>query len=81
MALETELKTFEEKLPELLANEGKFVLIHGKDIEGFFVAYEDAVSEGYAKFGLDPFLVRRILATEQVQFVTRFQPCLTSPAK
>jgi hypothetical protein len=29
MALEKELKTYREKLPELKAHEGKFVLIHG----------------------------------------------------
>ena len=80
MALEKELKTYSEKLSELLVNEGKYVLIHGEDIVGCFVAYEDAVNEGYEKFGLEPFLVKRIQATEQVQFVTRLAPCHTSHA-
>jgi hypothetical protein len=81
MALETELKTFHEKLPELIESEGKFVLIHGESVAGVFVAYEDALKEGYEQFGLQPFLVKRIQAHEQVQFITRFSACHTSPAK
>lgn len=81
MALETELKTYSEKLPELLENEGQFVLVHGDRIVGFFVAYEDAVSEGYKEFGLDPFLVKRIESVETAHLITRGAPCHTSPAK
>ena len=71
MALEKELETYKAKLPELKGNEGKFVLIHGSDLAGIFTSYEDAIKEGYAKFQLDPFLVKQIQAIEQVQFVTR----------
>lgn len=83
MALETELKTYREKLPELLREQGqgKFVLIHDHDIAGFFVAYEDAISAGYKQFGLSPFLAKQILATEQVHHITRSIACPTSPDK
>ena len=43
MGLEKEIKTYEEKLPELLAHEGKFVLIHGDDVIGHFDSYAEAL--------------------------------------
>jgi hypothetical protein len=71
MALERELATYKSKLPELKGNEGKFVLIHGEELVNTFTSYEDAIKEGYAKFKLEPFLVKQIQAMEQVQFITR----------
>jgi len=71
MALERELETYRQKLPELLAGEGKFVLIHGDEIADVFGTYEDAVKEGYGKFHLDPFLVKQIQPVEQVHFISR----------
>jgi hypothetical protein len=71
MALEQELEVYKNKLPELKGSEGKFVLIHGKDLVEIFTSYEDAIKEGYSRFKLDPFLVKQIQAIEQVQFVTR----------
>jgi len=71
MSLEQELATYKNKLPELKGNEGKFVLIHGTDLVNTFASYEDAIKEGYAKFKLEPFLVKQIQALEQVQCITR----------
>lgn len=71
MALETELATYRAKLPELKAHEGKFALIHKEEIVDFFSTYEDAIKAGYQKFRLDPFLVKRILTTEPVLYITR----------
>jgi hypothetical protein len=83
MALEKELETYKNKLPELKAQEGKFVLIQGDTVVDTFSSYEDAMKEGYAKFGLDKqFLVKQIRALEQVQFISRLAtPCHTSPSK
>jgi hypothetical protein len=83
MALEKELQTYKNKLPELKAQEGKFVLVHGDTIVDTFTSYEDAMKEGYVKFGLDkPFLVKQIRALEQVQFISRLMnPCHTSLSK
>ena len=64
MALEKELATYKAKLPELKANAGKFVLIHGDDVVDTFSSYDDALKCGYDKFGLEPFLVKRIEAVE-----------------
>jgi hypothetical protein len=77
MALEKELETFRSKLSELnAAHEGKFALIHGEDVIDVFSSYDDAIKSGYSKFGLEPFLVKRIHAVEQVQFISRFvDPC------
>jgi hypothetical protein len=72
MALEAELATYHAKLPELKADEGKFVLIHGTEVAGIFTSWEDALKIGYEKFKLDPFLVKQIQMIEQAQFVTRF---------
>jgi hypothetical protein len=77
MSLETELATYKSKLPELLAgnNEGKFVLIHGAEVIDIHGTYEDAIKDGYARFKLEPFLVKQIQTIEQVQFISRLVPC------
>lgn len=70
-ALSTELKTYQAKLPNLLGHQGKFVLIHGEEIVGLFDSYADAMTVGYEKIGLKPFLVRKITPVEQALFFTR----------
>jgi hypothetical protein len=70
MALERELRTYTEKLPELLAQEGKYVLIHQDEVAGTFDTFADAVQAGYERFDLDqPFLVKEITAVEPVHFI------------
>jgi hypothetical protein len=81
MALERELETYRQRLPELLANEGKFVLIHGDEIVDVFGTYEDAIKEGYGKFQLSPFLVKQIQSVEQIHFISRLHSCHTSLAR
>lgn len=82
MALEKELETYKAKLPELAANEGKFVVIQGDQIAGMYETYADAIKKGYEEFGLKPFLVKQIQAVERVQFISRFvDPCRTSLSK
>lgn len=79
MALEKETETYQKRLPELKAHEGKFVLIHGDTVADFFASYEDAIKAGYQKFGLSPFLVKQIQSSVQVQFISRhFDPCRTA---
>jgi hypothetical protein len=76
MALERELEAYRKKLPELAGSEGKFVLIHGDELVDVFGTYEDAIKEGYARFKLEPFLVKQIHAIQQVHLITR----LVAPA-
>lgn len=72
MALETELATYKAKLHELKDQGGTFVPIHGEEVIDTFSSYDDAIKEGYSRFGLRPFLVKQIQANEPVQFVSRF---------
>ncbi len=79
MPLEKELETYKKKLPELKTLEGKFVLIHDEQVVDTFSSYEDAIKEGYSKFKLEPFLVKRISSIEQVQSISRFvEPRITT---
>jgi hypothetical protein len=70
-ALDRELVTYRRELPNLLADEGKFVLVKGDDLIEKFDTYEDALKVGYEKFKLEPFLVKRISHTEQIAYFTR----------
>ncbi len=74
MALEKELETYQANLQQLLAEEGKFVVIHGTVVVGFFDTYADAIQAGYEKCGLEPFLVKQVYEIEPVQFITA-SPC------
>lgn len=83
MALEKELETYRAKLPELKTQEGKFVLIQGDTVVDTYSSYEDAMKEGYTKYGLNtPFLVKQIQSVEQAHFISRLvDPCHTLPSK
>ncbi len=75
MALEKELATYKSKRSELLANEGKFVVIHDSEVAGIWDTYEDALKVGYDKYGLSPFLVQRIESVDTIIYATRYIPC------
>jgi hypothetical protein len=77
MAFEKELQTYHDHLPELLANEGKFVLIQGETVvPEAYATYEDALTAGYERFGLEPFFLRRIQRHEPVHYFNRdLKPC------
>lgn len=82
MALEQELATYKNNLEEWTEYEGKYVLIKGTEVKGFYSSYDDALKAGYEKFELDPFLVKQVSMIEQVHTFTRFAfPCPTSPAR
>ena len=70
MALEKEIKTYESHLPALLTKSGKFVLIQEADIVGVYETYDDALTIGYERFGLDPFLVKRIQSDQREQLLS-----------
>jgi hypothetical protein len=71
MALEREMATYKTHLMELLANEGKFVVVRGEGIDGPYDSYEEALSAGYEKYGLEPFLVKQISRDEPIQYFSR----------
>lgn len=70
--LKKEIETYNAKLPELIGSSlGKFVLIHGSEIEGVYDTYADALKVGYEKFKLSPFMVKQVAPAERIQFFTR----------
>jgi hypothetical protein len=69
--LDKEFETYSRLLPDLLGQSGKYVLIKGAEQAGTFDTYQDALSAGYEKFRLEPFLVKQISPAEQVWFFTR----------
>ncbi len=79
MPLEAELATYARQMPRLVQQAGKFVVIGGDVVAGVYDTYSDALSVGYDKFGLGPFMVKEIEVVERVHFFTRDfgLPCLT----
>ena len=71
MALEKELETYEKLLPSLVSDQGKFALIQDSMLVGVYDSYNDALTIGYEKFGMQPFLVKKIMAIEEIQCFTR----------
>jgi hypothetical protein len=72
MALERELATFQANLPTLVEKHtGRYVLVHGEQVIGVWDAKAEALEEGYRRFNLEPFLVKRIVADEKPTFVPR----------
>jgi hypothetical protein len=72
MNLDQELKTFEENKEKLLVEKkNRFVLIKGNEIISDFASYEDALSDGYKKFGNQEFLVKQVLEQETINLSTR----------
>jgi hypothetical protein len=64
MELEKELETYRRELPSLLKQEGQFVVISGDEVLGAWPTYSAAMTAGYEKYGLGPFMVKQIQATE-----------------
>lgn len=70
--LSKELSTYRLKLPTLIGQQGKFVLIKGENIDGVYNTYSEAMTAGYTKHGISsPFFVRKISPVEQVLFFSR----------
>ena len=72
MSLDREIKTFKANLKTLLANKkNRFVLIKDTEIISDFGNYEDALTEGYKKYGNQEFLIKQVLEDEVVNFFTK----------
>lgn len=79
MALEKELNTYEMNKDDLLANAGKYVLIHVNKVAGVYDEYAKALEAGYQSFGVQPFLVKKIESVETVHHFTRLGIEVASP--
>ncbi|MBM0105863.1 hypothetical protein JM946_14075 [Steroidobacter sp. S1-65] len=64
--LKQEIATYKRQLPDLLGQQGKFVLIKGDEVAGTFESYQDAPTAGYQRFKLNSFLVKQITAVGRV---------------
>ncbi len=78
MAFEKELSVHHANLIELLANEGKYVVICGDEINGVFDSYDEALGAGYQKYGLTPFLAKQINRVEPIHYFSRDVPAFRS---
>lgn len=71
LELEKELEVYRERLHEWESMEGKFVLICASEVVDFFDDYTDAVRAGYEKFGIIPFLVKKVSQQRPAHNITR----------
>jgi hypothetical protein len=75
MALEHEVQVYRSHLLDMLGvndiNEGRFVVIRRDDISSAFDTYEEALEAAYARYGLGPFLVKKIERKESVLYFSR----------
>lgn len=70
--LKQEIKTYNKLKKQLLAEaKGQFVLIKDDKLLGTYQNYNDALSEGYKRFGNKPFLIKQITEVEEVNYFTR----------
>lgn len=65
--LADELITYRDRLPELHKDEGRFVLIRGREVIGIYDSRDEALQEAAARFGDVPVLVKQIAAKEPVR--------------
>jgi len=52
-------------------NEGMYTVIKGDEITGPFGSYDDALQAGYDRYGLTPFLVKKLERNESVLYFSR----------
>ena len=69
--LAQEMETYRKHLPGWGSREGQFVLIRDSEICDFFEEYTEALTEGYKRFGIIPFLVKKVMQQQQTHSVTR----------
>jgi hypothetical protein len=70
-----DLATYRAHLSEMAKeHEGQYVLIRGGEIIGFFPDRSTAIREGYRRFGIVPFLVKEVTATERVIYLPNVMP-------
>lgn len=58
--LRQEINTLRRNLEEVLKHPDKWVLIKGDDIVNYYESYSDALTDGYARFGREIFMVKEI---------------------
>jgi hypothetical protein len=59
-----EMVTYRDRLPELLKDEGKYVLIKGTEVVGIFENYEEAIKQAIDRFRDAPVFIKQIAQKE-----------------
>jgi hypothetical protein len=78
MALENELALYRSKLGELLAHEGKYVVIKGEEILGTYATFGLALKAGYDRYGPVSFLCKPIHRLEPILFFSHDLPRISA---
>lgn len=69
-SLNREQAVYEANLSGWLPDhEGEYVLIKGDNIDGFYESRDEALSAGYARFGIGPLFVKQIWPSEPVNHI------------
>jgi hypothetical protein len=74
MTLERETETFQRELPNLLSDpqkRGKFALVYGDKVDSIWSNLDDAITVGYERCGIEPFLVKEIVEHEKPVYFSR----------
>jgi hypothetical protein len=76
MELDQELATFQKELPKLLAaHKGEYALVKGERVDSFWLTEDEAFDAGCARFGVEPFLVKKVEEKEEpIQTVVDLNP-------
>jgi hypothetical protein len=67
--LDEEIDFYLRHLEEWGQHEGQHVLIRGDQLHGFFDTRDDALSEGFDRFGRTSFLVKQVIRNEQPRWM------------
>lgn len=66
-SLAREQKLYDSNLRQWLPeHEGKHVLIKGNAVVGFYGSRDEALSTGYARFGIGPLFVKQVSPSESI---------------
>ena len=65
--LSDEIAFFEKHRPDLEADHfGKWVVVHGREVQGLYDDFRSAARDAVAKFGRGPYLIRQIGAPSSI---------------
>lgn len=71
-ALTDEYAVYESRVAEWVEGHlNDFVLIKGTEVVGFYTTYEEALSSGYERFGVAPFLVKQVGPQPEAHYISR----------
>ena len=67
----TELTTYRDHLDHMLANhQGKFVVIKGKEVVGYYRKRSEAITAGYQRYGRSPVLIKQVVEKSLIHHVS-----------